>query len=149
MTMPPPTVAGGATPSSAFNPDTVISEANFTAANSMSVAQIQAFLDTQPGTLKSYSRPTTTASTRSAAEMIAEASVAWGVSPKVILVTLQKEQSLLAKAARRRRRTTGRWDAGKADSRTYYEHKGFGKQIWVGAQKLRKNANLWKPGATQ
>jgi hypothetical protein len=35
---------------------------------------------------------------------------------------------------------------GKADSHTYTQYKGFGNQIWWGAQKLNKNASPWRSG---
>jgi hypothetical protein len=139
----------GATPTAGFNQDAVISDGNFNASTSMAAKDIQAFLEQHAGPLKTYRGADYLGRTKSAAEMIAEAAAAWQVSPKVILVTLQKEQSLLERTPS----SQDGWDwamgCGKADSRTYLEYKGFGKQIYWGAQKLRKNANLWSPGATQ
>lgn len=137
----------GGEPSGAFDPDTVITDANFRDSASLTADEIQAFLDQQPGTLKSYRAKDHNGQVRSVAEMIAEASTAWGVSPQVILVTLQKEQSLLAKKNPSREAYDWAMGCGKADSRTYYEYQGFGNQIWWGAQKLDKNARLWEPGA--
>lgn len=138
----------GGSPTSSFNADSVITSANYHAAASMSAADIQSFLDSQPGTLKSYRAKDHLGQDKTVAEMIAEAAAYWNVSPKVILVTLQKEQSLLSLT--HPSATAYQWamGAGKADSFTVYKYGGFGNQIWIGAQKLRKNADLYKPGAT-
>jgi hypothetical protein len=139
----------GGTPSSAFNPDVVISDANFRGSASMSAADVQAFLQTQPGTLKSYRGPDHAGQVHSAAEMIAEAAVAFNISPKVILATLQKEQSLLSDAHPSQEAYNWAMGAGKADTHTYYQFMGFGNQIWWGAQKQDKNARDWTAGSTQ
>ncbi|KAF0208687.1 MAG: hypothetical protein FD171_328 [Actinobacteria bacterium] len=136
----------GSAPDGSFSPDTVISDANFRDVGSMTAADIQEFLDEQPGTLGSYSALDYDGRTKTAAQMIAEASTYWKISPKVILVKLQKEQSLLAKANPSQTAYDWAMGCGKADSRTYYEYQGFGKQIWWGAQKLDKNAQPWYPG---
>lgn len=144
-----PGTSPSASPSSKFQPDTVISEANFRAATSMTATDVQTFLDQQPGTLKSYRGPDHDGKTRTAAQMIADASVAWGISPKVILATLQKEQSLLSKTSPSQTSYDWAMGCGKTDSRTYFQYRGFGKQVWFGAYKFKQNADLWKPGATQ
>jgi hypothetical protein len=136
----------GSDPEGEFSPDTVISDANFRDAESMTAGDIQEFLDGQPGTLASYSAPDYAGNLKSTAQMIAEAAAYWRISPKVILVKLQKEQSLLAKASPSQEAYDWAMGCGKADSRTYYEYQGFGKQIWWGAQKLNKNAGPWYPG---
>lgn len=136
----------GSVPSGQFSPDMVITDALFRASTSMSAPDIQAFLGEQPGSLKDYRALDHNGVSRTAAEMIAEAAVGWNVSPKVILVTLQKEQSLLERV----RPTANAYDwamgCGKADSRTYYQYQGFGKQIWFGASKLNNNSAPWYQG---
>lgn len=136
----------GSDPEGEFSPDTVISDANFRDVGSMTVEDIQAFLDEQPGTLGSYSAPDHDGHLKSTAQMVAEAAAYWKISPKVILVTLQKEQSLLLKTSPTQEAYDWAMGCGKADSRTYYEFQGFGTQIWWGAQKLDKNAEPWYPG---
>lgn len=136
----------GSAPGSEYSPDTLISDANFRASASMSVEQIQTFLETQPGTLATYRAADHNGVVKSAAQMIAEAAAGWGVSPKVILVSLQKEQSLLSKKRPSQNAYDWAMGAGKADSRTFYQYQGFGNQIWWGAQKLNKNAGPWYPG---
>ncbi|MBA4370851.1 MAG: hypothetical protein C0418_04655, partial [Coriobacteriaceae bacterium] len=83
MRSPAPT--SGGEPSGAFDPENVITDANFRAADSMTTAGIQEFLEQQPGILDTHRAPDHTGKVRSAAEMIAEAATAFGVSPKVIL----------------------------------------------------------------
>jgi len=136
----------GGRPSDSFNPDTVISEANFRDSGAMTVGDIQKFLDRQPGVLKSYRTKDHNGNVRFASEMIAEAAVAFRINPKVLLVKLQKEQSLLSRTSPTQTALDWATGCGKADSRTFYQYKGFGNQIWWGAQKLDKNSKPWKPG---
>ncbi len=79
--------------------------------------------------------------------MIADASVAWGVSPQVVLATLQKEQSLLSKSGPSGRALAWAMGCGKLDGgRTLSKYYGFGNQIWYGTKSLHKNAERWRPG---
>lgn len=101
-----------------FNPSRIMSDSMFYAAGSLNVDQTQAFLNSQSGAcsagftcLKDYAQPTPNmAADRycsgyagsgrdSAAAIIVKAAVACGVSPKVLLVLLQKEQSLVTSTA--------------------------------------------------
>lgn len=136
----------GSDPEGEFSPDTVISDANFRDVESMTVGDIQEFLNQQPGTLATYSAPDHAGKMKTTAQMIAEAAAQWQISPRVILVKLQKEQSLLERARPTQEAYDWAMGCGKADSRTYYEFQGFGNQIWWGAQKLDKNAKPWYPG---
>ena len=141
-----PATTGASAPSGRFSPDMIVTDASFRASTSMSAAEIQGFLDQQPGSLKSYRALDHTGVSRTAAEMIAEAASGWNVSPKMILVTLQKEQSLLEKAAPTPAAYDWAMGCGKADSRTYYQYQGFGRQVWFGASKLSGNAAPWHQG---
>ena len=97
-----------------FNPGYIISDAQFYAKDAMSQGEIQAFLDAQIGTCKNslclnVLRINTTTTTlafgtcatypgeanESAARMIYKVQQACSISAKVLLVTLQKEQSLV------------------------------------------------------
>lgn len=138
----------GSEPTGQFQPDVVISDANFTNGAAMTAEEIQRFLDAQPGTLKSYRAKDHLGVEKTVAQMISEAAIYWRVSPMVILVTLQKEQSLLARTNPSQKAYDWAMGCGRADSRTYYEYQGFGKQIWWGAQKLQKNAKPWSEGIT-
>lgn len=147
--MKPPAELGGSTPSGTFDRNTVISDDQFRDYDSMTVVEIQAFLNRQPGTLKGYRAVNYAGEMKSAAEMIFEAANAHRINPKVILVKLQKEQSLLAKTNPTQEAYDWAMGCGRADNKTYWEYKGFGKQIWWGAQKLDKNSRPWKPGISK
>lgn len=137
---------GGSPPPVPFQPNTLITDAKYLASGSLSAEGIQAFLDRQPGVLKSYRGPDHSGVTKSAARMIADAASAWGVSPRVILVTLQKEQSLLSDSSPSQHAYDWAMGCGKTDSVTYTKYQGFGNQIWGGAQKLISNRAYWHSG---
>ncbi|WIB66395.1 hypothetical protein DEI93_10400 [Curtobacterium sp. MCBD17_035] len=99
---------------SSFQAGNIISDANFFDGDAMSASAVQSFLDDQIGTCKSTSclnvgtsslnahaadpmcGAVTGGSGLSAATIITRVAVACGISPKVILVTLQKEQGLVS-----------------------------------------------------
>jgi len=163
----------------------IISDEDFFDSDSMTAAQIQTFLDgkvttctatTGPTCLKSYTAdvaaraadqycsavPAKPAAT--AAEIIAIAGLACGISPKVILVMLQKEQGLVTSTAP----TTTRYDKamGQACPDTAAcdpTQAGFVNQVYRGARQLqvytqtptrwnyqagRENTILWHPDAS-
>ena len=138
--------AGGEAPPLPYNPNTIISESAFTDSGSMDVAQIQAFLQAQGGGLRSYRGRDHTGATKTAAEMIAEAATAWDVSPRVILVTLQKEQSLISQAVPSQYALDWAMGCGKMDGSTLSQYQGFGNQIWGGARALHRNRSSWHAG---
>jgi peptidoglycan hydrolase CwlO-like protein len=143
-----PSLPTGAKPTDRFQRETVISQTNFRASSSMSAADIQAFLEKQPGALKNYVGTDHAGVRKTAAEMIADASVNFNVNPKVILATLQKEQSLLSTKNPSDKQYAGAMGAGMPDSKKNdLSMQGFGNQIWWGAQKQDKNARDWHPGA--
>lgn len=144
--MQPTGLYAGGTPSGAFDRNTVISDAQMRDFDSMTAADIQAFLNRQPGTLKSYRAVNYNGQMKSAAEMIAEAAAAWRINPKVILVKLQKEQSLLADPSPEQKQYNGAMGMGMRDSGTDASYQGFGKQIWWGTSRLHENSKPWKPG---
>jgi hypothetical protein len=74
-----------------YNEDFIISDAHFTDNHSMTVEQIQAFLELR-GVLGSYVDPLTH---MTAAFIIYNEAKTYGISPKVLLTLLQKEQSLI------------------------------------------------------
>lgn len=108
---------------SGFNPENIISDALFYDGNAMSSAEIQSFLDAKigacrngkclnvltvsaPSTKDYYSQTTGSlvcsamqGGTMRASELIYRVQVACGISAKVTLVTLQKEQSLTTNSA--------------------------------------------------
>jgi peptidoglycan hydrolase CwlO-like protein len=141
------TPSGSAAPAD-FSPNTIISDANFTNASSMSAADVQAFLAGQPCTLKSYRAPDHNGARKTAARMIADAAAAWGVSPRVILVTLQKEQSIIANPNPTGTAYDWAMGCGKTDSQTFTKYRGFGNQVWFGAKTLAHHRSDWQEGAS-
>ena len=98
---------------SQFDPGNIISDAEFYNGGGMSEAQVQAFLNAQIGTCSSSSclnvgryslnshgadamcNALTGGSSLTAAQIITRVGAACGINPKVIIVTLQKEQALV------------------------------------------------------
>jgi hypothetical protein len=112
----------------------------------MTAEGIQSWLDSQPGGLKTYAGPDHAGVRKTAAQMIAEAAASWTVSPKIILVTLQKEQSLIGRANPSQYALDWAMGCGKMDSRTISSYQGFGNQIWGGARALSRNRGGWRSG---
>ena len=136
----------GGTTGTETNPDynTLVSSDNFRSQD-MTAGAIQKFLENQTGGLATYQAKDHAGVMKSTARMIYEAGKHFNISARVILVTLQKEQSLLS--------ATGSADAhdwamgcGATDSGKIMKYKGFGNQIWWGAQKLDKNSKPWRSG---
>ncbi|MBI5230842.1 MAG: hypothetical protein HY876_01630, partial [Coriobacteriales bacterium] len=118
-----------------FNPNYVLSDANLRDYDSMSAAQIQKFLEKQPGALDTLVTPDHNGRSKKASQIIYDACRAYKISPKVMLVMLQKEQSLLTRKSPDQRtleRAVGAGIPGGATNR----YPGFGNQIWNGARLL-------------
>ena len=160
---PPPPAAGTppivpvTSPGSAFSPSAIIADEVFRNADAMSLAQVQSFLAAQPGELASYRGSDHAGVSKSAAEMIVDAARAWRISPKVILVTLQKEQSLLTMRndpSQMFDGSTTKWQhamdwatgCGATDSGRISKYFGFGNQIWYGAKSLDTGARGFVAG---
>ena len=135
-------------------PDLILSDANLRAQNSMTVAQIQAYLNTQPGPLKSlvtsdYDKvitlssshvnvnmtPDTGEAPKPASQIIWEACQQWHISPMVMLTMLQKEQSLLTRTSLTST-TLARAIGAGCPNGTSNRYPGFGNQMWHGARLL-------------
>ena len=143
-------VATGSDPTTQFNRSLVVSANNFRNGGAMSAGDIQAFLSKQPGALKNYIGQDHYGVTKTAAQMIADASVRFNINPKIILATLQKEQSLLTTKNPSQKQYNGAMGAGMPDSgNNNSSMQGFGNQIYWGAQKFDKNARDWHTGSTE
>jgi len=79
-----------------FNPYLIISDNDLTAYQAMSVKDVQDFLDIQKSGIGSMRFTDSDGSTRSAAEIIVSAANEERISPRYLLVVLQKEQSLIS-----------------------------------------------------
>ena len=116
-----------------FTPNYVISDAEMTDADSMTKAQIQAFLDAY-GTLGSRSFEDVDGATKPSSQIIFDAANRNGISPKVILVTLQKEQSLVDDTSPKQSQLDWAMGYGICDSCNHeteaaQRFKGFAKQV--------------------
>jgi hypothetical protein len=133
-----------------FDPDMVISDRTFRAVGSMSQAQVQSFLTAQTGILKTYAAPDISGIVKPASQIVWEAAQAFGVSPKVLLATLQKEQGLLTGTAPTAKALDWAMGCGVPDSGVLNTaYKGFGKQLWYGAQSLSVDGAAWHAGITR
>jgi hypothetical protein len=89
------------TQADSFNQNDLMDDAVFDNSTSMSTAQIQAFLASFPNScLTNYSAPYpsdyfTYGANAPASAIIEQAATTWGINPKVILATLEKEESLV------------------------------------------------------
>lgn len=153
-----------------YNPLLVISDFNWRNSASMSQSEIQTFLVSKNSVLANYAceegGPNGLHSTvvKPASQIIAEAAQYWNINPKLILATLEKEQSLITQAWHE-----GTYNGpypmppGTTHGTGYHlinamgvgcypgstdTHPGFGDQVWTGTQKLGQTtgAYAWTPG---
>ncbi len=122
-----------------FSRHDVVSDAVFTDATSMTVAEVQAFLEASPYDNTSW-LATYTSGSRTAAQMIVEAATNHDISPLMLLSRMQVEATLVSKAARP---STSRINAalgcGCHDGRACYSgYSGLAAQLECGADTLRK-----------
>lgn len=140
-----------------YDPLDVIPYDTWRASSSMSQADIQTFLEALPGPLKSVVSTDYAGVTKPASQIIWEASRAWNMNPKIVLATLQKEQSLLtvsntSNAARLiKAMGCGVYGDANNDGKTDNRYPGFGKQVWNGARVLStyEITYNWFPGKTK
>jgi hypothetical protein len=138
-----------------FNPALVISDANMRASATLSTGDIQSFLNTQKGPLKSLVTTDYAGKKKPASQIIYEASVQWHINPRVMLTLLQKEQSLLTRTSLDKNTLSRAIGAGCPNGSTN-KYPGFGNQMWYGARLLDgygegKNGStiaLWKAPTT-
>lgn len=121
-----------------YNPNNLCTDAGFTNAYALNDAGIQDFLAIRGSFLASY-----TENGMTAAQIIGNAARANGLSPLVILATLQKEQSLTYMHAYNQGSLDWAMGYGATDSALYTQYKGFNTQVDYGAWQLMKNYNAW------
>ncbi len=78
-----------------FNPNEIVSDSDFFRVADMSEQDIQEFLERKSSTLARYRARDIDGLEKSAAAIIHRAATDHGISPRVLLVLLQKEQSLI------------------------------------------------------
>ncbi len=141
-------------PALAFDPDYILSDEDLTNAFALDRNQIQAFLDR--GYLGDYQTTDYAGVTRYAADIILRAAQTHGISPKFLLVLLQKEQSLIEDDEPTQKQLD--WAAGYAvcddcsmDDPAIQRWKGFGKQVNSAALQFSEGymADIEAAGTTQ
>jgi hypothetical protein len=154
----PSVPAAEAADGSLFNPGSIISDAVFYNGTAMSSGEIQAFIDSKVSScssgavcLESYRENAASRSANQhcsafsggsnllASEIIARVAVACGVNPQVLIVLLEKEQSLVTSSSPssgRYLRATGYGCPDTAECDTQYF--GFTNQVYQAAQQFKR-----------
>jgi len=137
----------------AFNPHYLVSDEDMTDSSSMTIPQIQVFLD-EHGRLGTVRSADVYGINRPAAEIIWMAAQTFGISPKFLIVLLQREQSLITNNPTERRLA---WAMGYAvcddcskDDPQIQKFKGFGNQVYYAASRIRESflTDLHRTGTT-
>lgn len=104
--------------------DNIISDVEYRDYQSMSLAQIQTFLESWNSHLATYRAEDYLGVERNASEIIYNAAQNYSINPEVILATLQKEQSLITDPNPKEEALN--WAMGYGD---YGDYMGFGNQV--------------------
>ena len=134
-----PTVVFGA--EQAPSPEHLLSDADMTDVDAMTRDEIQTFLS--KGSLGKYKTKDIKGISRSAADIISNAAKEFTLNPRVILVILQKEQSLVESTSASQKQLD--WamgyaicdDCSKSDPRLQ-KYRGFGKQVYYASERIRE-----------
>jgi len=166
-----PPQSAAAISGSEFDPGLIISDDEFYDGSAMTEAQIQSFLNSQTGVLKGLRQNVSTrakevsqttgnliceqivgGSNLLASTMIYRAQVACGISAKVILVTLQKEQGLITRTSPSYYNINYALGYGCPDTPAGCSdsYEGFGYQVYTGTRQFKayKAANFAKQPGT-
>ncbi len=117
-----------------FNPNLIITDEEMQMCSAMGVAEIQKFLEAKGSYLTNYSALDIDNAYKSAAQIIYEAAQRNKINPKFLLVTLQKEQSLITDDSPSQKQLD--WATGYAvcdscsmNDPKIQKHKGFANQV--------------------
>lgn len=117
-----------------FQKDYLISDNALTNSGTMTVAQIQRFLEAKNSVLAKPYRGSTPA------QMIYDAAKKYGINPQVLLTRLQCEQGLISKTTATQKQLDWAVGVGCYDSGNWNQKfKGFDKQIEYAAQTYRRH----------
>ncbi|HNY12167.1 MAG TPA: SH3 domain-containing protein [Candidatus Wallbacteria bacterium] len=129
----PQTAAGDDSWKNGFNKAYTMSDKEFTNKDSMTKAEIQAFLAKKNSVLSRE------VDGRLPADMIYDSAQKYNISPKVILATLQKEQGLVSKTSATQKQLDWALGCGAYDGGNWNQSfKGLANQIDGGTKTLRK-----------
>jgi hypothetical protein len=143
-------------PTLAFNPNFIISDPDLTNVQSMYKDGIQKFLESKSGTLDTYKAMDLDGKVKSASDIIYRVSQQFLVNPRMIMVMLQKEQSLISDPTPIQSQYD--WATGYAvcddcnvNSEGVSRFRGFAKQVDSMAQQFRLGylEDLEEKGTTQ
>jgi hypothetical protein len=109
-----------------YDKNNIITDSQLTNASVMSAAQIQSFLSSQGSVLANYST-----GGKTAAQLIYDDCQTHGISPYVVLVTLQKEKSLIRSSTANPNSYAMGWNTGNSSS------SDFANQIYYGTQQFK------------
>jgi D-alanyl-D-alanine carboxypeptidase len=119
---------------SEFNPHFIISDEEMQSVGSWTTGDIQDFLISKGSYLASFMTADVNGMIKSAANIIYDAAITYRINPKYLLVTLQKEQSLITDDSPTQKQLD--WATGYAvcdscslSDLSVIKHKGFGKQV--------------------
>ncbi|MFH2018855.1 MAG: hypothetical protein ABII98_02590, partial [bacterium] len=117
-----------------FNPNFIISDTEVQDLGNWTSADIQGFLQGKGSFLSNFTTADASGTPKKASDIIYEAAQNYQINPKFLLVTLQKEQSLITDDTPTQKQLD--WAAGYAvcdscsmDDPRIQKHKGFGKQV--------------------
>lgn len=118
----------------AFNPQFIISDEEMQSTANWTVSDVQKFLEARGSYLATLKTPDLNGQVKSAAEIIYQAALQYQINPKYILVTLQKEQSLVTDDTPTQKQLDWAAGYGVCDSCSMSDpkvikFKGFGKQV--------------------
>jgi len=126
---------------SSYNPSALCTDGAFINVNTIDYAGVQYWLSQRGSYLANYSVGGYTA-----AQLIYNASRAYGINPIVIFATLQKEQGLIVGTYSKgfdQTRFDWAMGYGYTDSGPLPQYAGFATQIDYGTWQLRQNFNTW------
>lgn len=125
-----------------FNPSFIISDQEMQSYQDWTRADIQKFLDSKGGYIRTLKTEDINGVVKPAADIIYDAAQAYQINPKFLLVTLQKEQSLVTDDSPTQRQLD--WATGYAvcdgcslSDPKVTKFKGFGKQVDSAASIMR------------
>jgi D-alanyl-D-alanine endopeptidase (penicillin-binding protein 7) len=118
----------------AFNPQYIISDEEMQSTANWTTADIQKFLQDRGSYLATLTTPDYNGQIKPASQIIQEASQQYQINPKYLLVTLQKEQSLVTDDTPTQKQLDwatgyGVCDSCSMDDPKVIKFKGFGKQV--------------------
>ncbi len=117
-----------------FNPHFILSDQELQDLGTWSRQDVQKFLDSKGSYLRNYQSEDSSGTVKAASDIIYDAAQTYKINPKYILVTLQKEQSLITDDSPTQKQLD--WAAGygvcdscSMDDPKIQKYKGFGKQV--------------------